>query len=207
MLKIEKNQKVTLAYSLKNTAGDILEKVDQEDAIQYIHGYQLIFPKLEEALDGLLEGTHLSLSLTSDDAFGRYESSQVTIVDRHELENIPHLEVGMEIAVLNEDPQFEKRQEKRDHFWTPQEPSDLFNDDSEEEEEGEGEEQGDKDSTLLDEIFIVKEIHELFVVLDSNHPFAGMDVTFEVDILKVEPASFEEIEDIYNDISDGTDLI
>lgn len=197
MSKVENNQKVTLSYRLSDSEGTLLEEVPPEDAISYIHGYKIIFPKLEEALDGKFEGDHISLSLKAPEAFGEFESSRITIVDRKELDNIPNLSLGMEIAVINEKEDYEESPQKRDHFWTPQDPSDLFGEDDDDLEE--------QEDTVLEEIFTVKEIHELIVVLDSNHPFAGKDVQFEVDILKVEPASVEEVEDLYNPNNDLLD--
>lgn len=198
MTTIDKNQKVTLAYSLHSSEGELLEEVPREDAITYIHGYQVIFPRLEQELDGRSQGEQFSLELKASDAFGEFDNNKISIVDRKELENIPNLTVGMEIAVLNEPPQFEEKPSKRDHFWTPQDPSDLFNDDDD------GDDLDEEEDDFEEEIYIVKELHDLIVVLDANHPFAGLDIKFDVEILRVEPASVQEIEELYKS---GDDIL
>jgi FKBP-type peptidyl-prolyl cis-trans isomerase SlyD len=46
----------------------------------------------------------------------------------------------------------------------------------------------------LDYPFIVKEVKENYLVLDMNHPLAGKDLYYTVQILEVRPATPEELE-------------
>ncbi|HQB65613.1 MAG TPA: peptidylprolyl isomerase, partial [Fibrobacteraceae bacterium] len=43
-------------------------------------------------------------------------------------------------------------------------------------------------------IYTIKEIKKDTVVLDGNHPFAGMDLIFDVHVISVEEPSFSELE-------------
>lgn len=43
-------------------------------------------------------------------------------------------------------------------------------------------------------VVTVKEIDDGLVTIDGNHPLAGQDLTFEVKLLNVRPASAEELE-------------
>ena len=51
--------------------------------------------------------------------------------------------------------------------------------------EGEGDDEGEEDEMEMR----VVEVREQEIVLDANHPLAGQSVTFEVEILSVEPPS------------------
>lgn len=42
-------------------------------------------------------------------------------------------------------------------------------------------------------VLTVKEIHDKEVVLDANHPLAGMDLTFTINIMEVREATSEEM--------------
>ncbi len=68
-MRIEKDKVVTLDYQLQNADGESLE----EDGAQvaYLHGgYDGIFPKVEEALDGKEVGHEVNVTLEPEDAFG-----------------------------------------------------------------------------------------------------------------------------------------
>ena len=44
------------------------------------------------------------------------------------------------------------------------------------------------------DIFVIREIQKNTVTLDGNHPFAGKDLTFEVDIIDIAEPSITELE-------------
>jgi FKBP-type peptidyl-prolyl cis-trans isomerase SlyD len=50
-----------------------------------------------------------------------------------------------------------------------------------------------------DMIVIVKEIRQDKVLLDGNHPLAGMPLTFDVEVLEVREATKEELEEIQSE--------
>ncbi len=201
MSKVDLNQKVTLYYTLRNSEGKILEEIPTNEAITYVHGYNQIFPNLEKGLQGHSPGDVIHLEFSSNEAFGEYDETKISLVDRKEFSSINNLAVGMEITALEDNEDFQEKDSSitRDHFWTPQDPSDLFNDEDDEQEE--------KESELIEEIYVVKEITDLVIVLDANHPYSGMDVIFDVTIVKVEPASVEEIEKLYPERNSDDDLL
>jgi len=91
-MRIEKGTVVTLAYELRDAAGEPLEEEGAHMA--YLHGgYGDIFPKVEEALAGREVGHELSITLEPDDAFGEYDAELLRVEPR---ERFPEaLEVGM----------------------------------------------------------------------------------------------------------------
>jgi FKBP-type peptidyl-prolyl cis-trans isomerase SlyD len=93
-MKVAKNTVVTLAYSVTDPDNDVLDSGDAP--IIYLHGgYDGIFPKIEEALEGKTVGHTITISLEPDEAFGDYDADLLRIVD---LEDLPDgIEVGMQI--------------------------------------------------------------------------------------------------------------
>ncbi len=193
-MKIEKNQKITFSYVLWDVNGNELEKTRQSEPVEYLHGYKYILPNLETALEGHSEGDELKVEISCENAFGPYLHHKIISVPREDLDGIEGLKPGIEIEMVKDSAE---KIDKKDMFWTPQTPDDLLSDDSPEDEEDEEDE--------VTEIYTVRDVRSDVVILDSNPPLAGKDLIFDIKILKVEPASFEEIEEMYLNSRDDED--
>ena len=92
-MPIEKGRVVTLAYELRDAAGEALE--EENARMAYLHGgYGGIFPKVEEALEGKDVGHVLTITLEPEDAFGEYDADLLRVEPR---ERFPEtLEIGMQ---------------------------------------------------------------------------------------------------------------
>jgi FKBP-type peptidyl-prolyl cis-trans isomerase SlyD len=83
---------VRLDYELKDCDGELLE--DEGAQLEYLHGgYDGIFPKVEEALEGRDVGHELALTLEPEDAFGDYDAELLRVEPRASFPEA--LEVGM----------------------------------------------------------------------------------------------------------------
>ena len=56
-----------------------------------------------------------------------------------------------------------------------------------------------------DGIYTVKEIYKDTVLVDGNHPFAGKDLIFEVEVVSIDAPSFTELESGFPDEEDNFD--
>lgn len=147
-MKIAKNTVVTLTYRLTDAQGEFIEET--EEPMVYLHGgYDGIFPRIEEALDGKEPGFKSSLHLEPPDAFGEYDAEQVRVEPRSKFPE--PIEVGMRFEGVPEDP--------------------------------------DEDI----EILTVTDLTDDTVVLDANHPLAGVALHFAVEVLDVREATHDEI--------------
>ena len=80
-MEIGKNTVVSLTYELLGADGALIEKADQP--ISYLHGgYDGIFPRVEQALDGQQAGYACRVQLGPEDAFGEYEADLVRVESR-----------------------------------------------------------------------------------------------------------------------------
>ena len=91
-MRIEAGTVVTLAYELRDAAGEALE--DEGARMAYLHGgYGDIFPKVEAALAGQEVGHELNITLEPDDAFGEYYAELLRVEPRDRFPK--EVEVGM----------------------------------------------------------------------------------------------------------------
>jgi FKBP-type peptidyl-prolyl cis-trans isomerase SlyD len=149
-MQIARNFVVTLEYHVTDPEGEVVD--EGREPIIYIHGgYEDIFPKIEEALQGKTVGESVQVKLQPDEAFGEYDASLVQVEPRKDFPK--ELQVGM---------QFEG-----------------------------GPEDGEEDDFV---IYRVTEIAADKVVLDGNHPLAGMALVFTCTVSGIRPASADEVE-------------
>jgi len=148
-MKIVKNSVVTARYTLKDAQDNLIE--EGQEPMVYLHGgYDNIFPKIEEALEGKEAGFSTIIQLNPEDAFGEYDAALVKVEPRNRFPS--PLEVGMQFEGMPEETE--------------------------------------EDEAL---IFTVTDIAEDKVVLDGNHPLAGIALRFSLTVESVREASDEEV--------------
>lgn len=179
---IEDKTKVSIAYTLKETTGRILEEVPASHPFVYIHGYNNIIPGLETALAGRKLGEKFSAEIPCDLGYGAYRNDLVLQVPKAELQDVGELWLGMELEMFQDNDIRE--------FQLP-DTADEFCDDL-----------NLNDDEESDGIYVVKEIYKDTVLVDGNHPFAGKDLIFEVEIVSIDAPSFTELESGFPDGED-----
>ena len=102
-MRIERDSVVTLIYTLRDDAGELLEVVTREEPFVYLHGYDNILPRLESELSKLEPGEHFEVSLDPEDAYGHYEKEYQQRVGREEFPPDMELQSGMAFELLPED--------------------------------------------------------------------------------------------------------
>jgi FKBP-type peptidyl-prolyl cis-trans isomerase SlyD len=148
-MQIAPHTVVTLAYQVTDPDGEMVDA--GERPIVYLHGgFDDIFPKIEEALQGKQAGDTLQVKLQPDEAFGEYDADLVQIEPRDSFPEV--LQVGMQF---------------------------------------EGAPPGSDEDDFV--IYRVTEIIDDKVMLDGNHPLAGMALVFSCTVSDVRAASDEEI--------------
>ncbi|MGI9318896.1 MAG: FKBP-type peptidyl-prolyl cis-trans isomerase [bacterium] len=85
METIKNGKLVSISYLIRNTAGEIVEYSDLP--VNYIHGSSNdLFDSIEDALEGRVAGEEVTVSLSSDQAFGPHDPT-LTFTD--DIENVP----------------------------------------------------------------------------------------------------------------------
>ena len=146
---IEKDRVVTLAYTLRDKSGRILEQADSTAPVVYLHGHNNWLAEVENQLQNCVAGDTKTIELTPEQAYGKRYQQAVQKVPIKHLVNAPkQLPAGAIVRVNTKN--------------------------------------GTKDATVV-------KAGKFMVTLDTNHPFAGMDLHFSVTILSVREAAEDEI--------------
>jgi FKBP-type peptidyl-prolyl cis-trans isomerase SlyD len=99
-MTISKNSVVTLEYTITDTAKNLLDS--GADPLIYLHGgYNDVFAKIEQALEGKTVGDSITVQLTPKESFGEYDESLVTIEERGEFDD--NIYVGEQFVEVIED--------------------------------------------------------------------------------------------------------
>ena len=176
-MKISKNTIVSLRYKLTDAQNNVIE--EPEAPMVYLHGgYDGTFPKIETALDGQDVGYETTLQLDPGDAFGEYDPELLKIEPRTRFPD--PLEVGM---------QFEGVPDADDFSNDNEQTHDAIDD-------------GDEDD-LSAMIYTVTDVAENQVVLDGNHPLAGMALRFWLQVEEVRIATEDEIQNRHPQGAEG----
>lgn len=179
METIQDKLKVSIAYTLKERDGRILEEVPPSHPFVYIHGYSNIIPGLEDALNGRHLDEKFSVDIPTILGYGPYREDLVLEVPKEELKDIGEIWLGMELEMCMDEDVREFQMPE-----TPDEFIDGLNLDDDDESDG---------------IYTIKEIKKDTIIVDGNHPFAGKDLTFDVQVVGIDAPSFTELESGFPD--------
>ncbi|WP_374356498.1 peptidylprolyl isomerase [Chitinimonas sp.] len=93
-MKITKDTAVTLRMKVSDLSGQVYDDGKQPHA--YLHGgYDNLFQKLEDALEGQEAGFHTTIELSAEDAFGQRDEALVTSMAKADFP--PGIKVGGQI--------------------------------------------------------------------------------------------------------------
>jgi len=170
----EVSSRISLMKIEKNTVVSLIYRLsdaqgnlieESADPMIYLHGgYAGTFPKIEELLEGQEIGFETNVQLEPHDAFGDYDAELLRIEQR---DRFPEpLEIGMQ-------------------FEGVPSPDD-------EEDGAEFIAADDEDEETL--IYTITDLAEDRVILDANHPLAGMALRFWIQVTEIRLASSEEVE-------------
>jgi len=99
--KVEKNNVVSVTYSILDDQGQVLEQSDVP--VDYLHGVdERLFPQVEQALEGKQVGDSVDVTLAPEEAFGQPDPGLIFVDD---LDNAPP-----EFRVIGARPTFENDQ-------------------------------------------------------------------------------------------------
>lgn len=101
-MNIAKDMAVTLAYSVSNAQGQLVD--DGKEPLAYLHGgYGNLFPKLEAALEGKAIGDQGTVALSASEAFGERNEALVQTMPKADFP--PGVKVGGQIQRMGPDGQ------------------------------------------------------------------------------------------------------
>jgi FKBP-type peptidyl-prolyl cis-trans isomerase SlyD len=147
-MTIAQDQVVSIKYTLRNDAGDVLDSSSGGEPLTYLHGHGNLIPGLERELTGKKPGDKLQVKIAAAEGYGEYDEDLVQRVPRRTLKGVPNVRVGMRL------------QAQTQHGARAVTVTQLTGD---------------------------------LVTLDGNHPLAGQNLNFEVEVGAVRAATAEEL--------------
>jgi FKBP-type peptidyl-prolyl cis-trans isomerase SlyD len=107
-MKIEKNNRVKLAYTLKydGANGEIIEQVSAENPLEVTIGKEDLLEKFEEKIMGLKKGDTFEFTLSPENAYGNYDEEGIVSIPKAELmEDVEDIEIleGEIVPIITDD--------------------------------------------------------------------------------------------------------
>jgi FKBP-type peptidyl-prolyl cis-trans isomerase SlyD len=99
--QIAQDKVVSIAYSLTDTDGRIIDEAGEARPFAFIFGTGSIVPGLESALEGKEVGDALEVTLEAEEAFGERDDDLVQVVGLDRFEGVPEVEVGMQFQTTH----------------------------------------------------------------------------------------------------------
>ncbi|MCU0975420.1 MAG: peptidylprolyl isomerase [Steroidobacteraceae bacterium] len=95
-MKIAEDKVVSIHYTLKDSAGTVLDASAGSEPLAYLHGAGNIIPGLENALEGKKSGDKLSVTVEPSQGYGERDERLVQAVPRSAFKGIDQLAPGMQ---------------------------------------------------------------------------------------------------------------
>jgi FKBP-type peptidyl-prolyl cis-trans isomerase SlyD len=99
---ISTNKVVTINYTLRNDAGEVLDSSEEAGPMAYLHGAGNIVPGLEQQLDGRAAGDKLVAVVPPADGYGEKNSTGPQAIPRAAFEGVD-VHPGMTLVVEDDD--------------------------------------------------------------------------------------------------------
>lgn len=95
-MEIAHHKVVYIHYTLKNRAGELLDKSKVDEPLGYLHGAGNIISGLESALSGKQTGDKLSVEVSPEQGYGLRDEGLVQDIPRGAFEGVESIEPGMQ---------------------------------------------------------------------------------------------------------------
>ena len=141
---------VSIHYTLKNDAGEVLDSSDGKEPLVYLHGANNLIPGLENELQGKTAGTKFNASIPPAEAYGEVNADFIQVLNKDMFKGVESIEPGMSFVAQGEAGQ---QQQVR--------VTDVSGDE---------------------------------ITVDANHPMAGLQLHFEVEVVDVREGTEQELE-------------
>ena len=96
-MSITQDQVVSIHYTLRDDAGEVIDRSAAGAPLAYLHGHGNLIPGLERELTGKSAGDRVQLKVSPADGYGDYDRELVQRVPRRALKGIGEPRVGMRL--------------------------------------------------------------------------------------------------------------
>lgn len=105
-MKVAKKTVVSIAYTLKDEDGNVLDTADTTEPLAYLHGCGNLISGMENALDNRDAGESFEVVIPPEDAYGAFDDDLVWELDKDQFgEDLGDIEIGSQFVLETEDDQ------------------------------------------------------------------------------------------------------
>lgn len=101
-MKIGLNSVVSLDYTLKNSAGTVLDSSQGREPLVYLHGVGALIPGLEKVLEGMSKSDKTVAIVQPEDGYGKRNEELVYKVPKSGFQGDEEMQVGMQVQLETE---------------------------------------------------------------------------------------------------------
>ena len=87
-MSISQDQVVSIHYTLRDDAGEVIDRSAEGEPLSYLHGHGNLIPGLERELTGRKPGDRLQVKIAPTDGYGDYDQGLVQRVPRRALKGV-----------------------------------------------------------------------------------------------------------------------
>lgn len=98
-MKIAKETIVSLDYTLKNDAGEVMDTSEGREPLTYLHGVGSLIPGLEKVLNDKEAGEKLTVKIEPEEAYGKRNEALIQEVELKQFEEPKEIKEGVQIQV------------------------------------------------------------------------------------------------------------
>ncbi len=96
-MQIAENHVVSIDYTLKDDAGNVLDSSDGRGPLAFLYGKGMIIPGLEKALEAKKPGDSMEVTVQPDEGYGSYNEQAVGEVSKDNFQEEMEPKVGMQV--------------------------------------------------------------------------------------------------------------
>jgi FKBP-type peptidyl-prolyl cis-trans isomerase SlyD len=104
-MQIQKECVVTIEYTVRSEDGAVIDSSDNRDPLSFIQGSGMVFPALEQELEGHNSGDHLEVHLSAEQAYGERDERLLKVVPREQFKFSDELVPGMQFKTVRDGEQ------------------------------------------------------------------------------------------------------
>lgn len=101
-MKVTANSVVSLDYTLKNNAGEVLDSSQGREPLVYLHGVGALIPGLENEIDGMEKGQTKIVVVQPEHAYGVKSDDLLHVVPKSGFQGDEEMQVGMQVQLETE---------------------------------------------------------------------------------------------------------
>jgi FKBP-type peptidyl-prolyl cis-trans isomerase SlyD len=100
---IKKNDVVSIEYTLKDAAGQVIDTSVGQDPLEYLHGHGSIIEGLEKELEGKSINDEFSVKVSPEQGYGTRDEEMIEVVPIGNFPQPDELEVGGQVMAETEE--------------------------------------------------------------------------------------------------------